>query len=562
VVIRLGVEFNIGSLVLSVADLVPDRPAIIHGPHRTTFAELIDRATRLAGFLHERGIGCFAERKDLAGHESGQHLMAQFLHNGATYLEGMIGAYCARVAPFNVNYRYVAEELRYVLDDARPRVVLFHSALAPILAKALESDHQLVLLQLADESGQDLLPGALWYEDVLESAQPYIDPQMSPDDLYVLYTGGTTGMPKGVLWRQADIAVTALGLVDRRTGREWDSVEGFLANLRSAAARFMPCAPLMHGAAQWGALQTLAEGGCVVFPSDVHRFEPADVWDTVVRELVTAMSIVGDAFGRALAEELEHSPRHAPSLRFIISGGAALQPVYKQRLLSAVPGLKIIETIGSSETGIQGRSEISDAASVAPQRFQRGPGTALVSEDRTAFMAAGHPGIGWIASLGRVPLGYLGDREKTGQSFPVVKGTRVSLPGDRARLLPDDTVELLGRDSVTINSGGEKIFAEEVEAALKSHPDIADAVVCGRPSTKWGSEVVAIVTMRAGTIPDSVSLRQSCAQRIAPYKLPKEFIYTDHIQRSPAGKPDYRWAVEQVTRDSDLPVSGRGADDG
>jgi fatty-acyl-CoA synthase len=538
-------EFNFAALVESVAAARPDRIAVIQDGNRLTYQRFAERSRRLARLLLDHRLGCFAERSTLRGHQLGQHRMAQYLYNGPEYLEGMIGAYRARVAPFNVNYRYVADELHYLLTNSGASAIQYHARFAPVLAEVLRrgEGRPPLLLQVDDNSGEPLLPGALDYEQALAATRPDLDVTPDPDDVYLLYTGGTTGLPKGVIWRQADIAVTAVGLYNTREHREWESTDELFSRSGGAAARFLTCAPLIHGAAQWGALRTLAEGHTVVFPADPTVFDAAALWDTVAAEAVTQMSIVGDVFARALVEEIERHPRDVSALRYLISGGAALQPAFKRRLLAAVPGLSVVETIGSSETGIQGRSSASDAASADRRSFQRDSRTEVVSEDRGRFLEPGHPGTGWLASRGRVPLGYLGDEAKTATSFPVIGGVRVSLPGDRARLLADGTVELLGRDSVTINSGGEKIFAEEVEAALKHHPDVLDAVVCGRPSERWGAEVVAIVVTRPGQPVDQVALRSTCAQRLARYKLPKQIIVVDRIERSPAGKADYRWAA-------------------
>ena len=250
--------------------------------------------------------------------------------------------------------------------------------------------------------------------------------------------------------------------------------------------------------------------------------------------------MVGDAFGRPLADELEANPRDLPHLKLLLSGGAALNAVHKERLTAAAPGMTITETIGSSETGVQGR--MLGLASGRPT-FAREGSALVISEDMTKVLEPGHDGTGWLATRGRVPLGYLGDPDKTARTFPVVAGERVSVPGDRARLLPGDVVEMLGRDAVTINSGGEKVFAEEVEEAVKAHPAVADAIVCGRPSEKWGAEVVAVVQLRAGAGLGAEELVGFCADRVARYKLPKAVVFVDAVRRSPSGKADYKWAA-------------------
>src|SRR5271156_913664 len=242
------VEINIGELFTAVAARHPDRPAIIRGDDVQTYRNLAERSARLARFLSDRGLGCFAERRDLAGHESGQHTLAQYLHNGQEYIEGLLGGFRARVAPFNVNYLYRADELLYLLKDGAPAVIQYHAAFAPQLAEVLPKLTTVpLLLQVSDDSANPLLAGALDYEAALAGSEPAIDTHPSPDDLYVIYTGGTTGMPKGVLWRQADAAVSTFGIKNRRQAREWQSVTEIVDAVRSRPSRVLPCAPLMHG---------------------------------------------------------------------------------------------------------------------------------------------------------------------------------------------------------------------------------------------------------------------------------------------------------------------------
>ena len=547
-------EFNVAQVHEAVSAAVPDRECIVWRDRRLTYADVTDRTRRLANHLLAQGLGVRAERSSLAGHESGQSQLACYLHNGNEYLEAMLGAYKARVAPFNVNYRYVAEELRYLLNDAQAEAIVFHSAFADRLAEVLPDLPSLkVLLQVDDGSGADLLPGAVWYEEALAAASPERpDVEWSPDDLYILYTGGTTGMPKGVLWRQADIFVGALGGRNVGTGTEWEDLDQIVAAARDGGSRILPAPPFMHGAGHWVAFNCMTGGGTVVIQDDTVTLDPADVWSTVAREQVNLLLIVGDAFGRPLVEELERAaeggkPHDTSSLLAILSGGAPLNSSLKDRFLAQLPTVMVMDAVGSSETGSQ-MSHVSAAGQPASTgTFTPGPGAAVVSEDLTHRLEPGHEGIGWLAQTGRVPLGYLGDPEKTARTFPVIEGERHSVPGDRARLTADGLIELFGRDSVTINSGGEKIFAEEVEQAIAHHPDVYDVVVAGRPSERWGQEVVAVVQLRAGATADEGALREEAAKHIARYKLPKAFVFVPAIVRSPAGKADYRWAREQAT---------------
>ncbi|MFC4944250.1 AMP-binding protein [Pseudonocardia sp. GCM10023141] len=546
-----GVEFSIATLVETTAQRVPDRPAIVADGTAFSYAELVDRSRRLARYLTDHGLGAHRERAELAGHESGQDLMAQYLHNGVEYLEGLIGAFRGRVAPFNVNHRYVADELRNLLRNARPAAIQFHACFAPVLAEVLtDLPTAPLLLQVEDGSGEPLLPGAVDYEQALGSVSPQVDVVVAPDDLYVLYTGGTTGMPKGVLWRQADVVVAALGVRNRRADREWTALDERLAAIPRRPQRVMPLAPYMHGAAQWFALQALCEGNTVVLPSQPRRFDPDDAWDTAARHGVTMISIVGDAFARPLADAIEARPRDLPALQYLFSGGAALSTIHRRRLTTALPHLTVTETIGSSESGTQGRSADDSAADhgATARTFAPGPGTVVLDEDLRGALTPGHTGTGWLATGGRIPLGYLGDAAKTARTFPVVDGRRLTVPGDRARLHADGRVELLGRDATTVNSGGEKIFVEEVEAAVKAHPGVADAVVCGRPSARWGSEVVALVEPRPGIVLDPDAVLATCAEHVARYKVPKALHIVDGVRRTPAGKSDLRWATELAAR--------------
>jgi fatty-acyl-CoA synthase len=547
------VEYNLAQVHEAVEAAVPDRECIVWRDRRLTYAQVGDRTRRLANHLVAAGLGAHTERSELAGHESGQDHLGCYLHNGNEYLEAMLGAYKARVAPFNVNYRYVAEELRYLLADSSARALVFHSAFADRVAEVRADLPRLeVLLQVDDGSGAPLLPGAVWYEEALAAASPEPPPvSVSPDDLYILYTGGTTGMPKGVLWRQADIFVGAMGGRSQATGGEWASLDEVVEAARNGGTRLLPAPPFMHGAGHWLAFNTFTGGNTVVLQDDTQALDADDVWRTIEREHIGILLIVGDAFGRPLVDQLEAVAAEGrsydlSSLMVVISGGAPLNSTIKDRFLAQLPSVLVMDAVGASETGSQMAHMSAAGQAASTGTFTPGPGAAIVSEDLSGVLAAGHEEVGWLAQEGRVPLGYLGDAEKTARTFPVIGGIRYSVPGDRARLTAEGLIELFGRDSVTINSGGEKIFAEEVEQALAHHPDVYDVVVAGRPSERWGQEVVAVVQLRDGAKPDEASLLAEAETHIARYKLPKEFRFVDHIQRSPSGKADYRWAKEQV----------------
>jgi fatty-acyl-CoA synthase len=300
----------------------------------------------------------------------------------------------------------------------------------------------------------------------------------------------------------------------------------------------------MHGAAQWIALQAMSLGHTVVLSDEPTRFDPASVLATIEREQVANLQIVGDAFARPLLKAIGDTDADLSSLEMLISGGAPLSAGLKKAFSATLPGLLIRDSIGSSETGVQGRNDTRPDGEASTGIFKPSPGALVVAADHSRVLTPGDPELGWFGMVGRVPLGYLNDGDKTARTFPVIDGQRIAVPGDRARWLEDGRIDVLGRDSVTINSGGEKIFAEEVEAALKTHPAVWDVIVCGRPSERWGSEVVALVHLHDDAVVTDDEVVAACDGHLARYKWPKVVIRVDEVKRSPAGKPDYGWAKE------------------
>ena len=550
-------DCSIPTVEEALADAYPDREVLVQGQVRWTAAALTERTRRLAHVLRNLGLGTHTERAILAPHESGQDHLALYLHDSPEYLEAMLGAYKARVAPYNVNYRYVADELRHVLAAGHARAVVYHGAFSPVLAEVLPSLPGIkALIRVDDGSGHRLLAGAIDYEDALEAASPDLpDLAWSPDDLYVLFTGGTTGMPKAVLWRQADVMVAGMSVIDTCRRAEWSALDELVeAAATPVFERTLVGPPLMHGAGQWAAFVALLSGGTAFLPSLPDRRDPADLLSIIERERVQVLVIVGDAFARPLVDELRRRPSRVDSLRVLITGGAPLTDTVRASLLELVPGLTIIDSMGSSEGGTQGRGRTSGDDRLPPGCFRPVAGTGVIDDDRSRLLPPGHDGDGWLATAGRIPLGYLDDPEKTARTFPVINGIRMAVPGDRARHLADGVIQLLGRDSATINSGGEKIFAEEVESAILAHSDVVDVTIVGRPSERWGSEVVAVVSARPGVDLSTDDILTVAGERLARYKLPKQVVIVDRIRRSAAGKADYRWARQVALEASMFPA--------
>ena len=523
----------------AIAATRPNEECLIFRDKRFTWQEITNRTRQLANYFASQGLGCHTERSAIPGWESGQDHLAIYLHNGNEYLEAMLGAWKARIAPFNVNYRYVAEELQYLLTDSNATAIVVHSRFAPLLQEVLPQLPKLrVIVQVPDNSNNDLLPGAVWYEDALaQSSTDKPAAGYSGDDLYILYTGGTTGMPKGVLWRNADAVVECFGGSKTAT-----TLDEFVAEANTGL-RTLPSPPFMHGAGHWIAMRTWLSGGTIIVQSQPDRLEADDIWGLVEKEKVGLLLIVGDAFARPLLDGLEGHSYDLSGLLSILSGGAPLSAHLKVEFLKHLPWLMMVDGLGSSEAGGQ-LSQVSAGDSASTGTFPLAPQNHILSEDFTKVLEPGHEELGWLAKSGRLALGYLHDEAKTKKTYPVVDGVRYVVPGDRARLTADLMIELHGRDSVTINSGGEKIFAEEVEAAVKAHPSVYDCVVAGRPSERWGNEVVAIVRLKDGYAPDEAALLAEAEHHIARYKLPKKFVFVPNILRSPAGKADYRWAKQ------------------
>jgi fatty-acyl-CoA synthase len=541
---RGGLCLPLWSVFDAVAHAVPDREAIVWRDRRLTYRQLGDRSSRLAAAFHRLGFGCHTERSRLQPWESGHDHVGLYLRNGPEYLEASLAGYLARAATFNVNYRYGVEELAYLLRDARPAALIFHAEFAAQVEAVMPLlDRRPYLVQVDDDSNAEVLDGAADYRELVEQSTPLSADVTVPaaDDLYVVYTGGTTGMPKGTLWTQGDIYLGALG------GSEWrgGDLSVVVEHAPDERERVLLNAPLMHGAAHWIALRSLLRGGTVVVNRVVDRLDATEVWATLAAERCTRTLMVGESFVRPLLDELERNPYDTSSLDTVVLGGAATSPESKQRMHQLLPSVKVVDTVGASELG-SALTEVNTSDGPTTRRaFRPGPSVQILDEHKARVLARGDEGVGWLAKSGSIPLGYLGDPDKTTATFPEIAGTRWSVPGDRAKYEPDGSVTLLGRDSATITSGGEKIFAEEVEAAVLQHPDVRDVVVVGMPDDRWGQAVVAVVSLVSpSTPPADDEILDAASSRIARYKLPKRIVRVPDVRRSPSGKADYRWALE------------------
>ncbi|MET7772607.1 AMP-binding protein [Nocardia sp. NPDC005366] len=529
-------EWTIGAVFDEIAAAVPDRTMTICGTRRRTFGESALRTRRFANFLAERGFGERTPRERLQRWECGQDRVALLMRNDQ-YLDVMLGCVKARVVPVNINHHYTAREIRDLLAYVEPRAIVYHSSFASVVAEAAPDSVEL-LVSVDDGSDTTELAGAIPFEQAVELGAP--DPVIatSPDDLVMLCTGGTTGRPKGVLWRQSDMYVSSMNGADHESAAPLHSLA------RMTGFVWFAVSPLSHAAGIWTSFAGLLAGQTIVLYDDRKKFDAHTALETAERERAALMTIVGDAYAAPLVRALRERTYDLSSLLGIGTGGAATNPAYRRELLEHIPHAYIVEGYGSSETGGMGFGRSTRGAEV--DTFAPMPGGTAVSKDRTRFLRPGETEVGWAARTGRVPLGYLDDREATEKTFPVIDGVRMAIPGDRATVDADGTLRLLGRDALVVNTGGEKVFVEEVEEVLRAHPEVSDALVVGRPSPKWGQEVVALVCSAGGEPITGAALRQSCRTRLAGFKVPKEIIFVTEIRRLGNGKPDYRWAKQRA----------------
>ena len=524
-------SFNLSELFELVADAVPDAVAMVTVDRRLTYAELEERANRLAHHLAEAGIG--------PGDHVGLHLQ-----NGTEYVETMLAAFKLRAVPININYRYVERELEYLYNHTDLAAVVLHRQYAPLVAGVAAGVPTLRhLLVVDDDSGAKLPHGAAIYEEVLAKASPIRDfVGRRSDDIYCACTGGTTGLPKGVLWTHEDIFFASMGGGDpSRYLGAITSPEQLVERIFSPGLIQLVTPPLMHVSAHWSAFQALLGGGTVVLPSP-GSFDPAGVWKLIQDEGVHIVTLVGDAMMRPLLEEIRRSPAEGIALGVLASGGAIVSPATKELAHELLPNTAIVDGFGSTETGITGTD---GKATNERSSFAMDETTQVLRDDLTP-VEPGSGEVGKLARRGRIPLGYYKDPEKTAETFVEKEGHRWVLPGDQATVEADGSIVLLGRGSTSINTGGEKVFPEEVESTLVGHPAIKDVLVVGVPDATWGQRVVAVIEVRAG---ESISLdevKSHCKATLAGYKVPREVVVVDAILRNPNGKADYVWARERA----------------
>ena len=520
---------NIADLFEHAADTFPDRLAVACGEREITFGALEERANRLAHHLAAQGVG------------PGSHV-GFYVRNSIEAMETLIAVYKLRAAVINVNYRYVEDEVLYLLTNANVQTLVHDRRYAPIVAAVAPKVPGLdTFVVIDDESDEDATSyGGVDYETALAAAGPERDfGPRSPDDVYLLYTGGTTGYPKGVMWRHEDVWRVLGGGIDFMTGipveDEWSQSK------RGAEMGFgmvrLCLAPLIHGNAQWAGMAALFGGDCVVLTT---RFDPAEIWETVRRRRVNVVVLIGDAMARPLIERYLVGEYDGSSLFAVSSSASLFSPSVKHQFRTAFPDIMITDSIGSSETGFTGIGLVTDSDGPSD-----GPRVSPISET-LVIGVDGRPAppgvVGRLARGGHVPLGYYHDPEKTAALFTTVDGVRYALPGDLARLEDDGAVTLLGRGNTCINTGGEKVFPEEVEGTLKSHPAVFDALVIGVPDERLGQRVAALIQPRDGRPVDLAEVDAHVRAHLAGYKVPRAVWLVDEVRRTISGKADYPWA--------------------
>jgi 3-oxocholest-4-en-26-oate---CoA ligase len=531
--VSAAATYNLSELLEQVVDVAADRTALVIGDRRLTYRELDERANRLAHHLAGAGVG--------AGDHVGLHLL-----NSTEYIEGMLAAFKLRAVPVNINYRYVARELEHLYGMMDLVALVVHrrfAAEAGAAADALPDLRHVVVVD--DDSGDEVPAGWVGYDDALAGESPTRDfTGRSSDDVYCACTGGTTGLPKGVMWRHEDIFFASLGGGGMIEG-PISKPEELAGRVTEVGVAMLVTPPLMHVSAHWAAFQTLFGGGKVVM-TPAGSFDPAVAWDLIESEQVNIAVIVGNAMAAPLIDRYLEHPVDASSMMAFGSGGAVLSPAVKQRMREALPNVLVMDGFGSTETGVAGTDGGGAGDGTATGAvFMMDANTAVLDEHLRA-LEPGSDVIGRLARRGHIPTGYYQDAEKTAATFVEVDGVRWVLPGDLASVEADGSIRLHGRGSASINTGGEKVFPEEVESALMAHAGVADVLVVGVPDERWGERVVAVVALRAGEDIAFDELQGHAREHLAGYKVPRAMVVVDQVVRGPNGKPDYAWARERA----------------
>ena len=523
-----SMDVNLADLISAVADAVPDRCALVCEGDRLSYRQLMDRASRLAQHLLASGL-------------TPDETVGLYMPNSAAYVESLLGCMLARVIPVNVNYRYTGNELAHLFTNGKLSGLVVDAEYAPLAAAVAEGSQNLRHVLVTGDSGT--LPAgfpagvtALDYDTVI-AALPGVLPDngRSGDDKIIIFTGGTTGLPKGVLWRHEDFYFSAL-FGANLAGPPHLSISEVVAAARQAPpVGSVITAPLMHGAGTFGVLINLLHGFRVILG---RKFDPAQILRLVSAEQAVALTVVGDGMARPIADELGAHPGEydLSSLLFLNSTGALLSRPVREQFLRLCPSLLIADLFGSSETG--GNGQLGQDDDGRPRLVPRGD--VMVLDEALRPVEPG--GIGRIATAGHVPLGYYGDDAATKATFPVIDGVRWALLGDAAQLDDDGSVVVLGRGSMCINTGGEKVYPDEVERALKAHPAVTDVIVAGVPDERFGERVAAVVSLRPGAAAEPDALREHCRDTLAGYKVPARIEFVTEVARFPSGKADYRWA--------------------
>ncbi|WP_439100368.1 AMP-binding protein [Congregibacter sp.] len=521
-------NWNFADIWEVAADELGDTTCLIHGDTRRSWQEFDKRADSLAQFLIDAGL----ER---------QQAVAQYLYNGNEYLESMYAAFKGAFVPVNTNYRYTADELLYLWDNADAGAVVFHGGFAATIEAIRDRLPKVRVWLFVDDGSGPCPEWASDYETVASKICDRVLPSWgrSGDDLNFLYTGGTTGMPKGVMWRQDDLAVKLTATLGNPL-EDAGNASDLRGSFTSPGSRFLPSCPQMHGTGNFPCLSTLCGGGSIVTLTNRH-FDPAELLDTIEREQVNSLAIVGDAFAKPILRSLDNEPGrwNLKSLQGVVSSGVMWSQESKERLLEHHPGMMLMDAFSSSEALGMGSSVSAAGAAASTARFEMSPET-IVIDNNNQPVKAGSEEVGRIAVGGRQPLGYYKDPEKSARTFLEIDGERYSCPGDFAMVDVDGRIILLGRGSVCINSGGEKIFPEEVEEAMKTHRDVHDAVAVGVPDDTFGESVVGVVETQPGTSVDSEDLIAHVRQTLAAYKAPRHVVPIDSIGRAANGKVDYK----------------------